>query len=262
MASPSKQQVTRSPLAVKEFVIVGAVTILVIGGVFAYANWGGEWLAAQDECLGELICLEAQGLARSEQPEVAVERFHEALECRFTHPEDRALCLRHYAALLLDRQGDERAVEALRESITLYDEDSEAYRLYCDALTYTRRFEELAVAAMQWFSHADTSAEKGAAKYQLGNALLKRGDVDTALQAYMDGRRHDPLSPNAFAAARIYDDLGKVEPAIELYKEYLEFGTGGRALRSELRVRKLEQRSNEEDWLELLAIVQPLLGFR
>jgi len=248
----------RGPLTHDEittgYVLFGFFTVLaflaMLGGIVAYARVAPDFLEGLDETIGENVALRARTLADAGYPEEAIAKYREAMETPFEDPRQKAWAQRRFGVLLQEQNELDEATEILRASLETYSDDLETHSRLTLMLRRAERFEEAVDAAQDWVDKAEAQNavdNEAHARVNLGLCLLELDREDEALEAFETGHHLVPGSMNSFHAARILDERGQTDGALERYEAYLEAGEGWRLETAQDRVAALSGERDDAD---------------
>lgn len=216
-------------------VLLGFVTVVVFAAlvavVYGYARFGGPFVHGLSEEIGEIVAQQARTHHEAGDLDRAIELYETALDRSFEDPRQRGWALRWLGEALFEAGRYDEAVEPLEAAVASYPDDLIAQSHLTRALRLAGRHEDSAAAAEAWYDEAvrmDDTLNRFHARYHFGQALEDAGDLDAALEAYLEGHDIEPGSMNTFHAAQLLVEQGDSEAARPLFETYLESGSGWR----------------------------------
>ncbi len=236
------------------YVLFGFFTVLaflaLLGGIVAYARVAPDFLEGLDETIGENVALRARTLAEAGYTEEAIAKYREALDVPFEDPRQKAWAQRRFGELLRNQYALDEAAEMFQASLETYPDDLVAHGGLTLTLRRAERFEEAVEAARDWVGAAEAQNavdNEAHAWSNLGLCLLELDREDEAFEAFETGHHLVRGSANSFHAARILDERGQTDEALERYEAYLETGEGWRLAAAQDRAAALSDDANGAD---------------
>ncbi|NUM56314.1 MAG: tetratricopeptide repeat protein [Candidatus Hydrogenedentes bacterium] len=213
------------------WVLTVPAALAVLVAAWGYGRFGGTFVEGLSGAQGEVLAKRAKALAVSNDTMIALATYKVALEKPFDNTQQRQWARQEYAALLHASGQYDDAASVLQACLVDFPDDLQTWSSLSGALAAGTRYGELAATAERWFATADRlgdSSHRALAKYYLGLAAEKQGDVDAALESYLAGVAIEPESLNAFHAAVLLHTKGDNAKAVELLDVYIPHATDWR----------------------------------
>jgi tetratricopeptide (TPR) repeat protein len=200
--------------------------------IILYAHLGGPFVADMEKSIGEVLLADGIRLENATDFDNAIQTYRLAVESRFTHQENKTEALRRLGTLLGWREGPQEGLPYLEEAYRNGDFSIWLYEPFCSALFDVGRVEQAFELAEEWYGRAiqeDRSDHQARAKNMEGKCLLKLGDKQLALDAFLEGHAIQPGGSNACQAGILYYEMGDSRRALQFLELFLRDADGPQA---------------------------------